>query len=107
MTTLGNDLLALNEVKFNDVSEKQKAMNKLSATYFELEGSEKQISFAKSLIERKFGENLSKLDDLILTCNKYESDPYYPLHEDLKTKLELWESVKNETSASNIIQKLK
>lgn len=107
METLGNDLLALNNVKFENLQEKQLAMKKLSATYMELEGSEKQIEFANLLIEKTFGDNLIKLDRLIEKCEKYKSMPDFPLHKDLQKKLSLWDSVKNKKSASKIIKTLK
>lgn len=107
MKTLGNDLLALNGVKFESVIEKNKAMNKLSATYMELEGTEKQIDYAKSLVEKTFGENLIKLDRLIEKCEKFKSMPDFPLHKDLEAKLALWESIKNEKKAGKIIETIK
>jgi len=107
METLGNDLLALNNVEFENIKEKQLAIKKLSATYLELEGSEKQIKFANTLIEKTFGDNLTKLDSLIENCEKFKTMPDFPLHKELQKKLSLWNSVKNEKSATKIIETLK
>lgn len=107
MKKLGNDLSSLNDVKFESIQAKMKAMNQLSATYMELEGTEKQIEYANNLIEKTFGDNLVKLDSLIEKCEKLKSMPDFPLHTDLEKKLNLWNDVKNEKKASNIIETLK
>jgi len=107
MKTLGNDVTTLNDTKFPTIKEKMLAMKKLSATYMELEGSEKQISYANSLVEREFGENLTKLDSLIEKCEKFKAMPNFPLHKQLERQLKLWNEVKDEKNAATIIEKLK
>lgn len=107
MKTLGNDLEALNDVRFENIADKMLAMKKLSATYMELEGSEKQIEYAKKLVENTFGDNLTKLDNLIEKCEKFQSIPDYPAHKQLETKLNLWNAVKNLKDSGKIIEILK